>query len=433
MPKLRFRWRLLIIAATLILFAFQGSPLYAESPPDGGRVAILTFWAFDQQGNIVPKASETDLARLSSVLPRAIAAKLVQSGSFEVLDDPLLDAYNVQPAEGARELDRVEKILQSGHADHVIIGTVAQIQQAVITSARRYTLGPDGPVVEGAAVVRSNNASEAINSVDTLLTQMFPPDSDVVPRPISRIVVVPNVLRIPIGGSAPLQAYAIDDLGRTISSITLVYQINDDTRATVDENGTVTGLSPGTAQINIQPIGRPLAANATPPRVDVTVVGPSLGLRAGTGMITGHGAKPRIGLRLTPAHEIRTPTTPQTLPQAGTNPVNFLTSFFGALLGNQMLTIDLDVVPSQDISMVLNAVQRTSRTFFGTGIGVAVPMEQGGPSGVILRLTMGAQLPFRLRSNMTLPVELNADFIVGGSSSAAQARLGLSLGMDLFN
>lgn len=430
--RLRYSLTLMLTGIIFLIQALQGIPLHAQSESTPERIAILTFWAFDQQGNIVPRASETDLARLAAVLPRAIAAKLVQANVFEVLDEPLLESKNMLPPQGERELDRVEALLAQGDADQVIIGSVAQVQQAVITSVRRYVSGSEGPHLVGAAVVRSNNAGEAVNAVDNLLAQVFPPDADIVPRPISRIVVVPNVLRIPVGGVAPVQAYAIDDLGRTLPAVTLVFQTSDETRADVDDRGNVTGVSPGRAQINLQVLGHQLASNAVLPRVDVNVVGPSLGLRAGTSLISGQRSVPTIGLRLTPAHEIRTATPTQTLPQAGSNPVNFLTSFFGSLIGNQMLTMDLDIAPAQDISLTLNAVQRTARSYFGTGIGVAVPMAEDGPSGVLLRLSLGAQMPFKPRSNMTVPMEFNVDFILGGAQSTPKARIGLSLGLDLF-
>lgn len=396
------------------------------------RVAVLSFWAFDQQGNVVPRTSEGELARLAALMPRAVAARLVQSGAYEVFDDPLLELFDATPVGGPKELDRVQELLLRGDIDQVIVGNVAQVQQAVVISSRRYVMGDDGPRIAGASVVRANNASEAVNSVDNLLTQMFPPDSDVVPRPIARIVAVPNVLRIPIGATVPVQAYAIDDLGRTLSAVTLLFQTNAEGTALVDAQGNVTGVRPGQAQISLQPLGRTLAPNVQPPRIDVTVTGPSMGLRAGTGMLTGEDSAPRIGLRITPAHEIKTTTTPQQIPQAGANPTNILTNLFGSLLGNQMLTIDLDVVPKQDISMALNAVQRTARSYFGTGVGVAVPLDEDGTSGVLLRLTLGTQLPFRFKSGMQLPLEFTADFILGGGQGGAQARIGASIGIDLF-
>lgn len=423
-----------LIAFILLVQVFYILPLNAQTQPlpETERIAVLSFWAYDQQGNIVPQANETDLARLTSVLPRAIAARLVQANAFEVVDESLLEAYNATPAIGETELDRVEELLTAGHADQVITGSVAQIQQSVVTSVQRYVMGPNGPRVAGASVVRANSAAEAVNSVESLLSQAFPPDADVVPRPISRVVVVPNVLRIPVGGSAPIQAYAIDDLGRTLSAVTLVFDSSDETRVMVDDHGNITGVSPGNAQVTLSPLGRPLATNTALPKVEVTVVGPNLGLRAGANVAAGSQTSPRVGLRLTPAHEIRTSTATQTLPQAGSNPVNVLTSFFGSLIGNQMLTVDMDVTPGADISMTLSAVQRTSRSYFGTGVGVAVPMAEDGPSGVILRLTMGTQLPFTLMDNMTHPVEMNVDFILGGGQSEPQARLGLSVGVDLF-
>lgn len=430
--RLTFSIVLALAGAILYIQAVPGHVVRAESGIAPERLAVLTFWAFDQQGNLIPRASETDLARLAAVLPRAIAARLVQSGTFEIIDEPLLEAYSSMPESGDQELDRVRELLDKGYADQVILGSIAQIQQAVVTSARRYVPGPDGPRLAGAAVVRSNNASEAVNSVETLLTQVFPPDSDIVPRPISRLVVLPNALRIPIGGTAPIQAYAIDDLGRTLTAVNLIFETTDETRVLVDEHGYVTGVSPGRAQISLQPLGRPLAPNVAPPRVEVTVVGPSLGLRAGVRTANGEPSRPRIGLRLSPSHEIRTTAPTQALPQAGSNPVNVLTSFFSSLIGNQMLTVDLDIVPAQDMSMTLNAVQRTARSYFGTGIGVAVPMSEDGPNGIILRLTLGGQLPVALRSNMTHPVEVNVDFILGGTQSTPQARLGVSAGIDLF-
>lgn len=425
--------RTLTILAAFLLQPLTLHPIHAQNDRHVARVAVLRFWAYDQQGKLVADASETDVARLASVLPRAIAARLVQADAFRVLDEAFLEAYYAIPSRGEHELDQVERLLAGGYVDQVIVGSVAQIQQSIVTSVQRYTRGSEGPLLVGAAVVRANNASDAVNSIDTLLSQVYPPETDVVPRSISRVVVVPNVLRIPVGGSAPIQAYAIDDLGRTLTAVTLVFDTSDETRVLVDDHGTVTGVSPGRAQVTLQPLGRPLAPNVTLPKVDVTVVGPNLGLRAGAVITSGQQSKPRVGLRLTPAHEIRTSTSTQTLPQAGANPENVLTSFFGSLIGNQMLTVDMDITPSEDISMTLSAVQRTARGYFGTGVGVAVPMADDGPSGVILRLTMGGQLPIAFSTNMTHPVELTADFILGsGPQGAPQARLGLSIGLDLF-
>lgn len=76
----------------LVVLGALGAPLHAQENTLPGRVAVLPFWAFDQQGRVVPQASETDLARPASVLPRAIAARLVQAGKFEVLDHPLLES-----------------------------------------------------------------------------------------------------------------------------------------------------------------------------------------------------------------------------------------------------------------------------------------------------------------------------------------------------
>lgn len=429
---MRFNFGIITLTLTFAIALTLGGYAQAQNGPTQARIALLNFWAFDKEGNVVPRADEADIARIAAVLPRSIAARLAQSGEFDVYDTPILVSRHMLPKDGTSELDRVEALLATGKFDQVITGSVALIEKSVITSLQRFVAGEDGPDLAGAAVVRSNSPSEVINSVDMLLSQAFPPEAEVVIRPISRIVVVPSVLRIPIGASASLQAYAIDDLGRPIPSANLVYQANDESRATVDSTGHVRGISPGSTTINVQPVGRPIVAN-TLPSVEVNVIGPSLGMRVGTSVLSGETPRTRVGLRLSPGYEMRTSRTPaQDLPTAGTNPVNYLTSFFGALLGNEMLTLGLDVVPSQDISVTINAMQRTAGGFFGTGIGVTVPLEPNGPGGVNLRLAFGTQLPFAIRQNTTVPLEVNVDFLLGSAQTPPMARMGLALGIDLF-
>lgn len=438
----------LVVLCVLSLLAILPGPTFISTPTLASsvtlesehlslpteRIALLPFWAFDRVGNVVPLAEETDIARLATLLPRVIAERLVQSGTFEVLDAPMLAARSMMPASGLDELARVEQLLQDGNVDQVITGSLAMIERSVVTSLRRFVLDESGPRIVGAGFVRANSPSDAINQIDTLLSQAFPPDANVVPRPIARIVLVPGVIRLRLGGSVPLQAYAIDDLGRPLPSVPLHFQSDNDTHVAVDANGIVTGLRPGTAQVTVQPLGRPLSSGVSPPRVDVSVVGPNLGMRTGLLLTSNEGSKPRVGLRLTPGTEVRATSRPPTqeLPTATTNPVNYLTSFFGTLVGNQMLTLALDVAPGSDISVVLDAVQRSVGGYFGTGIGVTVPLAENGPSGINLRLTLGTQLPFAVRQNTTFPVELTVDFLLGGAQSTPTARIGASIGLDLF-
>ncbi len=431
------RLRLVGIAAFIVVFTILStlSPVKvarAASSQGVQRVALLPFWAFDEAGNVVPHAKEVDIARLATLLPRSIADRMSQSGEFEVFDAPLLDARRLLPTNGAYELERVENLLATGEFEQVITGSVALLERTVVTSLRRFTSGANGAELAGAAVVRSNSPSDVINNIDILLAQAFPPESEVVIRPISRVVVVPSVLRLPIGAAAAVQAYAIDDLGRPLPNVNLVYQSTDESRATVDSTGHVRGISPGRTTISVQPIGRPSAAGTNWPSVDVNVVGPNLGMRIGSSIVAGESPLPRVGLRLSPGYELKARTSTQELPTTNTNPVNYLTTFFGALLGNEMLTLSLDVVPSQDISVSLDAMQRTAGGYFGTGIGVTVPLVPDGPNGINLRLAFGTHLPFAIGQSTKLPIELTADFLLGSGPSSPMARMGLAFGLDLF-
>src|SRR5690606_27979639 len=69
----------------------------AESPAGSGllpRIAVAEFVLLDDDGEFVPRleAPDPDLARLARLIPTAIAARLVQSMDYDVLE---LDArYN---------------------------------------------------------------------------------------------------------------------------------------------------------------------------------------------------------------------------------------------------------------------------------------------------------------------------------------------------
>src|SRR5690606_4873900 len=95
----------------------------------------------------------------------------------------------------------------------------------------------------------------------------------------------------------------------------------------------------------------------------------------------------RLGLRITPTVDLRPRAAQQgqvtkELETAASNPLSFLTNVFSSLLSDGMFTIELEVEPSEALFFTLDAIQRTSGGFFGTGIGFASPMRTGGPQGV---------------------------------------------------
>src|SRR5690606_31636269 len=104
------------------------------------------------------------------------------------------------------------------------------------------------------------------------------------------------------------------------------------------------------------------------------------------------------------------------LETAASNPLSFLTNVFSSLLSDGMFTIELEVEPSEALFFTLDAIQRTSGGFFGTGIGFASPMRTGGPQGGALRLTAGTQVD--LFGGTYLAFELNADVSFPTAQSA---------------
>lgn len=146
----------------------------------------------------------------------------------------------------------------------------------------------------------------------------------------------------------------------------------------------------------------------------------------------------RLGLRITPTVDLRPRAAQQgqvtkELETAASNPLSFLTNVFSSLLSDGMFTIELEVEPSEALFFTLDAIQRTSGGFFGTGIGFASPMRTGGPQGVTLRLTAGTQVD--LFGRTSLPFELNTDVIFPTGESAgggSHVRVAITTGFDLF-
>jgi len=291
----------------------------------------------------------------------------------------------------------VARWLQAGLADEVITGTVGMLQQSLVVTTQRYGLKDGEPALLGAAAATAARLDEAVKLSDALIESLFPAEADIVVRSIEQLFIVPSTLRLPIGRQAELKAFAIDALGRPARTST------------------------ATATVNVVP--------------------PTFGLRAGT-VVSGRdvelGRVYRLGLRITPTVDLRPRAAQQgqvtkELETAASNPLSFLTNVFSSLLSDGMFTIELEVEPSEALFFTLDAIQRTSGGFFGTGIGFASPMRTGGPQGVTLRLTAGTQVD--LFGRTSLPFELNADVIFPTGQSAgggSHVRVAITTGFDLF-
>ncbi len=455
MRRLRLARALLVAVCLLFSSAAGAQPAASapsqEAPPGKGpglsSVAVAPFAVLNDRGQLVPRAeaANADLARAARLVPAAIVARLVQAAEFEVLE--LDERFHPFPAEleelpgGATPVPGpVATWLEEGLAGEIITGSVGTLQTSLVVTAQRYGLRDGKPALLGAAAATATRLDEAVRIADTILENLFPDEADVVPRSIEQLFIVPSTMRLPLGHQGRLQAFALDALGRPLSKVELIYQSSDSSRLEVDQNGVVTGIAPGQVTVTVRAVGRP--ARTSTATASIHVVPPSFGLRVGavvSGRDVALGRHYRLGLRITPTVDLRPRSTQaqsqvtRELESAAANPLSYLSNVFSSLLSDGLLTMELEIEPNEAMFFTLDAIQRTSGGFFGTDIGFASPLREGGPQGVTLRLTVGTQTSLFGRS--ALPFEVNADIVfpTGESSgTGSHSRVAIVTGFDLF-
>ena len=292
----------------------------------------------------------------------------------------------------------------------------------------------------GSALASAARIQDAPNLVDSLLTDLFPPQVQVIERAVEQVFVVPGQVRLNLGQSKELTVYALDSLGRPVSSPEFLFLSSDESKVAVDERGVVTGLQPGTATITVRAITKG-TRSGSPAVMQVTVLPPTFGVRVGSVLLPrGETRFPvRIGLRLTPTIDQKGSQTSapdltpkDAIPSDSSNPLGIISSFFGSMLTNGLMTIDLDFDPSRELLVSFSGVQRSSGGYLGAGVGYVTPLDNvESQKGFILRFTVGTQ--YRATNRLAVPVEAVMDAVFPTTSVFSPSfRLGINIGFDLF-
>jgi len=435
--KNRWTYTLIIITALLGL---------TLTPAASGaeRVVVLDFLALDSQGSYIDPLSFTqgDLVGLSKIMSQGIAARLVQFGEFDVQDSVSLreELADLGFAPDTPAWDRARAILTAGLADQVITGSLTLLQNTAVVGVQRFQLAGAGPVLVGSALASAARIQDAPNLVDSLLTDLFPPQVQVIERAVEQVFVVPGQVRLNLGQSKELTVYALDSLGRPVSSPEFLFLSSDESKVAVDERGVVTGLQPGTATITVRAITKG-TRSGSPAVMQVTVLPPTFGVRVGSVLLPrGETRFPvRIGLRLTPTIDQKGSQTSapdltpkDAIPSDSSNPLGIISSFFGSMLTNGLMTIDLDFDPSRELLVSFSGVQRSSGGYLGAGVGYVTPLDNvESQKGFILRFTVGTQ--YRATNRLAVPVEAVMDAVFPTTSVFSPSfRLGINIGFDLF-
>jgi hypothetical protein len=407
-------------------------------------VVVLDFLALDSQGSYIDPLSFTqgDLVGLSKIMSQGIAARLVQFGEFDVQDSVSLreELADLGFAPDTPAWDRARAILIAGLADQVITGSLTLLQNTAVVGVQRFQLAGAEPVLVGSALASAARIQDAPNLVDSLLTDLFPPQVQVIERAVEQVFVVPGQVRLNLGQSKELTVYALDSLGRPVSSPEFLFLSSDESKVAVDERGVVTGLQPGTATITVRAITKG-TRSGSPAVMQVTVLPPTFGVRVGSVLLPrGETRFPvRIGLRLTPTIDQKGSQTSapdltpkDAIPSDSSNPLGIISSFFGSMLTNGLMTIDLDFDPSRELLVSFSGVQRSSGGYLGAGVGYVTPLDNvESQKGFILRFTVGTQ--YRATNRLAVPVEAVMDAVFPTTSVFSPSfRLGINIGFDLF-
>ncbi len=436
-----------VVALLLVMFAIGTWSQMTHASFQGQRVVILDFLALDAQGKYIDTLSFAgpDLTNLSRVMSQGIASRLVQHGEFNVQDSisqrTVIDNMNF--AHDTSAWERAQVVLEAGIADQVITGSITMLQSTAVIGVQRFEMRDGHVQLVGSSMSSAPKVTDAPALVDNLLTDLFPANVQVIERSIDQVFAVPSQVRLNLGQSKQLAVYALDALGRPVASPQFLFFSADESKVSVDENGVIKGLQPGVSTITVRAISR-TTRSGSPATMTVTVLPPTFGIRAGSTLARREitdGFPIRLGLRLTPTIDQKgsqvapppTAATPQqALPVESSNPLSLISSFFGSMLTNGLMTIDLDFDPSKELLVSFSGVQRSSGGYLGTGVGYVTRLDNlQDQQGFVLRFTVGTQ--YRATNRLSLPVEAVMDAIFPTANLLKPTfRIGINLGLDLF-
>ncbi len=436
----------LVVALLFVILAVGVTNTEAFANSHSERIVVLDFLALDAEGNYVETLGieGTDLTNLSRVMSQGIAARLVQYGEFDVQDiislrGPIAD---LNFAHDTSAWDRAQALLEANLANQVITGSITMLQNTAVIGVQRFQMEGGQLQLVGSAMSSAPKVTDAPSLVDNLIADLFPADVQVIERNIEQVFAVPGQVRLNLGQSKQITVYALDALGRPVANPQFLFFSGDESKVSVDENGVITGLQPGTSTITVRAISR-TTRSGSPATMNVTVLPPTFGVRAGS-LLTrrgdAEGFPVRLGLRLTPTIDqkgsqstspVLTPPK-EALPTESSNPLALISSFFGSMLTNGLMTIDLDFDPSSELLVSFSGVQRSSGGYLGTGVGYVTPLDDfDAHKGFVLRFTAGTQ--YRASRRMSIPVEAVMDAIFPtGSAFSPTFRIGINIGLDLF-
>lgn len=385
-------------------------------------VAILEFAILDESGRLVNREQVRlpDLARLSFLMPRSLAALLQRSGKYSV----------VLPEASPGDLrSQAIALLGTGEVEQVIVGTLAPVGRSLVLSLERYLRQGELIVRVANTVVNASTTEEAPGLSSRLLSELFPAEVGLIPQQLSLVFLEPTALRLPVGQSAQLRPLALDPSGQPIQGGRYVYVSSNPAAVLVDEAGIISAISPGSATVTVQVVGVPRQGNLSGTST-ITVISPFFGLRTGIGLQPKAGEfspQFRAGLTLTPQVSVRTPEVSSSKTAQSDDLFVLIGRFFESLLSTSPITLEVDFTPDQ-LAIVLETLLYTGNRSLGIGLVYAPALNQTTNTGFGLRVLFGTQ--FNLTRGSSLPINLVGDILFNAGSTSI--RFGVQTGVNFF-
>lgn len=193
----------------------------------------------------------------------ALASLVISGGCSGPTDVQAVSAIHVQPSAVAllvngQDTLRATAVDAAGRvvAKHQVFWSSQDVNIAIVSSSGVVTAVTPGRVSIAASA--DGVTGVAIVTVSAVT--------------VAEVVVVPETLAVAPNATGHLRATAYDQSGNVVSGLPAVWGSSEQSVASVDSSGTVTGVSPGTATVTAAVAGRVASATvvvAAPPEVDI--------------------------------------------------------------------------------------------------------------------------------------------------------------------
>ena len=149
-----------LLLSVVLVIALVGGAATTATASKLPTTVVLDFLAINDQGEYIEPTllQQADLINLSRVMAQGIAARLVQFGEFDVVDNTtLLSRVERLPYErDASAYERAAALFQAGIAEEVITGSITLLQNTAVVGVQRFQNAAGVPALVGSSMANTS-------------------------------------------------------------------------------------------------------------------------------------------------------------------------------------------------------------------------------------------------------------------------------------